>query len=277
MKRITTTVLNIVIWTGIAAYLVWSSHLGAVKRSETRVSDIKIHVKDSTAIEIIHSQDVEKWIQQADLNPHGKFIDDVSLSDINRAIASHDFIRSVHTSVSLNGTLLVEVDQRKPILRIITDNGYNVYLTEDEYIVPAGHLSPHYVPVITGNFAIPFPSDFKGYLPPLHENKGKKWSEEWVFLYKLINFVNYIEDDDFWQSQIVQINVTPKPEPDTEYQIELIPRVGDQVIMLGWLDGYQTKLNKLMSFYRKVLPHEGWDAWSSIDLRYDGQVVCSRK
>ena len=269
--------LNIVIWTGIAAYLVWSSHLGAVKRSETRVSEVKIHVKDSTAIEIIHAQDVEKWIQQADLNPHGKFIDDVSLSDIDRAIASHDFIRNVHTSVSLDGTLLVEVDQRKPILRIISDNGYDVYLTEDKYIVPAGYHSPHYVPVVTGSFAIPFPKDFKGYLPSLHENKGKKWPEEWVFLYKLINFVHYIEDDDFWQSQIVQINVTAKPEPGTEYQIELIPRVGDQVIMLGWLDGYQAKLNKLMSFYRKVLPHEGWDAWSSIDLRYDGQVVCSRK
>ena len=277
MKPSTKIVLNILIWTGIVAYLVMSSHLGERKRSEIKISEIHVLVKDSTDVGIIHAKDVEKWIDQAGLNPKGKFIDSVNLSDKDHAIASHDFIREVHTSVSLDGSLWIEIDQRKPVLRIITDSGYDIYYTQDHYIVPAGRRSPHYVPAITGNLSLPFPHDFNGYLPALLENNGKKWPNEWVFLYKLINFVDYIESNDFWQSQIVQINVVPKPETGTEHLIELIPRVGDQVIMLGWLDGYETKLNKLMRFYRKVLPHEGWDAWSYIDLRYDGQVVCSRK
>lgn len=277
MKPSTKIVLNILIWTGIVAYLVMSSHLGERKRSEIKISEIHVLVKDSTDVGIIHAKDVEKWIDQAGLNPKGKFIDSVNLSDIDHAIASHDFIREVHTSVSLDGSLWIEIDQRKPVLRIITDSGYDIYYTQDHYIVPAGRRSPHYVPVITGNLSLPFPHDFNGYLPALLENNGKKWSYEWVFLYKLINFVDYIESNDFWQSQIVQINVVPKPETGTEHLIELIPRVGDQVIMLGWLDNYEAKLNKLMKFYRKILPHEGWNTWSYIDLRYDGQVVCSRK
>ena len=277
MKRVPKIILNVLVWTGIAAYLIMSSHLGERKRSETKVSEIHIHIKDSTDISIIHAKDVEKWIEQAGLNPKGKFIDSINLSDINRAIAAHDFIREVNTSISLDGSVWIEIDQRKPVLRIITDSGYDIYYTEDQHIVPAGRHSPHYVPVVTGSLRLPFPADFSGHLPSPPENNGKKWSHEWVFLYKLINFVSYIENNDFWQSQIVQINVVPKPESGTEHLIELIPRVGDQVIMLGWLDNYESKLNKLMKFYRKVLPYEGWNTWSYIDLRYDGQVVCSRK
>lgn len=88
------------------------------------------------------------------------------------------------------------------------------------------------------------------------EETEKKSNESYVFLYKLINFVEYIEDNEFWNAQVVQINVLPPPNARTQPEIELIPRVGDHVILLGWLDGYERKLDKLLAFYRKAMPKE---------------------
>ena len=76
---------------------------------------------------------------------------------------------------------------------------------------------------------------------------------------------------------MVQINVLPPPNARTEPEIELIPRVGDHVVLLGWLDGYERKLDKLLAFYRKAMPKEGWDKRNYINIKYDGQVVCSKR
>ena len=75
----------------------------------------------------------------------------------------------------------------------------------------------------------------------------------------------------------MQINVLPGAGPRSQPQVEIIPRVGDQVVLLGELDGYERKLAKLLTFYRKAMAKEGWDKWNYIDLRYDGQVVCSER
>jgi hypothetical protein len=59
-----------------------------------------------------------------------------------------------------------------------------------------------------------------------------------------------------------------------EPEVELIPRAGDHVVVLGQLDGYEKKLDNLMLFYRQAAPAEGWGKWSRINLKYDNQIVC---
>jgi len=56
--------------------------------------------------------------------------------------------------------------------------------------------------------------------------------------------------------------------------VELIPRAGDSVILLGDIDGYREKLEKLMKFYKKGLPYEGWNKYKYIDIRFKDQVIC---
>ena len=60
---------------------------------------------------------------------------------ITQTVGSHDFVRTAKTSVGLDGVLTVTMDQRRPVVRIMTDNGYDFYYTADGYIVPAGRHS----------------------------------------------------------------------------------------------------------------------------------------
>jgi cell division protein FtsQ len=102
-------------------------------------------------------------------------------------------------------------------------------------------------------------------------------------LSKLANFVQFIERNDFWAAQVVQINVTGgsgngvSPDKWKEPQVELIPRAGDHVILLGELDGTESeRLANLRTFYERAMWQEGWDTYHHINIRYANQIVCTK-
>ena len=59
-------------------------------------------------------------------------------------------------------------------------------------------------------------------------------------------------------------------------KIELVPRVSDAIIVLGTLDNYQSKLEKLYKLYQKGFNVIGWNKYKVIDLQYKDQIVCSK-
>ncbi len=278
MKRILAIAVSAIVWGMIIFYLVWSSRLGNEKRSVVTAELLYVHISDSSEVDIIRAPMVEAWIKQAGLDPTGKQIDIIDSRAITEAIRAKDFVRDAKTYVDLTGKITVEIAQRIPVMRFINEAGYDFYITRDGYVVPVSGRSAQYVPVITGSFTPPFGTGFSGELESFIAESEKKSDKNYIFLSKLINFVNYISDDDFWNSQIVQINVTAPPARSSrlayEPEIELIPRVGDHVVILGALDSYRAKLDKLMTFYRYAMGREGWNSWNYVDLKYDGQVVC---
>ena len=78
-------------------------------------------------------------------------------------------------------------------------------------------------------------------------------------------------EDRFWSSQIDQIYV------DSDDEIDLIPRLGNNLIHLGSIENLEGKLNNLEEFYREVLPQVGWNYYSRIDLEYRDQIVCKKR
>jgi cell division protein FtsQ len=87
---------------------------------------------------------------------------------------------------------------------------------------------------------------------------------------ELYDFVLWVEDDDYWRAQIEQIHVvSPK-------RIELVPRVGSGVIVLGSLENYPLKLRKLKKLYQDGFSSFGWNDYAEVDLRFRGQVVCRK-
>ena len=57
----------------------------------------------------------------------------------------------------------------------------------------------------------------------------------------------------------------------------LIPKLGYQKIVLGPYEAIDEKLERLRVFYREGIPYEGWQKYSTINLTFDGQVVCKRR
>jgi cell division protein FtsQ len=87
-------------------------------------------------------------------------------------------------------------------------------------------------------------------------------------IYKLVNYIN---NDNFWAAQIDQIYV------DNDDEIDLIPRLGNNIVHLGTAENFEGKLRNLGTFYKKVLPETGWNKYDLINLEFKDQIVCRKR
>lgn len=106
------------------------------------------------------------------------------------------------------------------------------------------------------------------------KNKQKNLQKNYEDFINLINFVKLIEDDDFWQAQIVEIVVSQSQ--NGSLFLRLIPRAGNHTIIFGRIEDVDVKLDRLMRFYREGLDKEGWNQFRTVDVRFADRVVCSK-
>jgi len=60
----------------------------------------------------------------------------------------------------------------------------------------------------------------------------------------------------------------------------LIPIVGDLKIVFGPANSDKSvidKFTRLKIFYKEGIPYEGWQKYTEINLKYDGQIVCRKR
>lgn len=102
----------------------------------------------------------------------------------------------------------------------------------------------------------------------------KKIEKRFSDFAKLTTFVERIEHDDFWRSEIVQIVGTSAHSGALE--LALIPRSSRCRVLFGRLEQEGEKLDRLETFYRRGFPSLGWDAFATVDIRCRRRVVCTR-
>ncbi len=233
--------------------------ISAVERKETSMaSGLTI---DITPLNGEHMLIVEKDVLTAIDRSFGFDLRDLPLNAIDvgrleRVLEAEPFILNADAFFDAENTIHITVEQRPPVLRIIDHNGLNYYLDEKGMKMP---LSPHFtarVLVATGNIP-PHVPDFLE--RPRHMLKD-------VFL-----LAQRLRQDELFHPLIEQVYVNPQGD------MVLVPKVGDQKIILGDGSHLEEKLQNLRVFYQEAVPYEGWRKYRTINLKYRGQVVAKRK
>ncbi len=62
---------------------------------------------------------------------------------------------------------------------------------------------------------------------------------------------------------------------DPQGDVELFPKVGNHVILMGRVSDLEDKFQRLYVFYRMGLNKVGWNKYNVINIKYKNQVVCS--
>ncbi|MDR3350026.1 MAG: cell division protein FtsQ/DivIB [Prevotellaceae bacterium] len=241
------------------AYLTVTAGFVNRERRHIYCHSIKVTVCDSSLLRFVSAKEVRRLIEKD--NPHiiGTAIDSIDLRRLEEKLNARSVVKNAEIFTSIDGTLHARVHQRRPIVRVLAETG-SFYIDDGGYIFPFSPAYTPYVPVVTGNVAVSFKNSYRGGIPA----KDK-------LLQQLYTFSRFLQQHRFWQSQILQIHVQNRND------IELIPRVGRQLIKLGPLDNFEYKLTKLYAFYRNAMPQEGWDKYIKLDLRYSNQVVATRE
>jgi len=231
----------------LGGYLIFAAFFFEKKPQEQICNRFEIEIGDDTEDKFVEAADLEKFIDAQGLNPYGKQMKDINTYAIQEALLSNKLIKSAEVYMTSGGGIKAVVKERIPILRVMPASGESYYIDKLGERMPLSNLSTAYLPIATGN---------------IKEELAK------TDLYK---FALFLQKDAFWNAQIEQIAV------QSEKDIILISRVGDQEILMGSLEDYEAKLNRLKTFYEKVLPETGWNRYSQINLKYDKQVVGTKR
>jgi cell division protein FtsQ len=192
----------------------------------------------------------------------GEVVRNLEVKKIESRIATIRELEKAEVYMTVDGILHVDADQRDPIMRVITTFGNSYYIDKHGIIIPHSESYTPRLVVISGNIELPDDCIGRGEIYSLPDNKLIKQA------YKMAAFIN---NDDFWSSQIEQVFVNSKQE------FELVPRVGRHIVKFGNQMRMENKFNDLKVFYLNALPEMGWEKYKEINLRYDGQIVCKKR
>lgn len=231
----------------IMGYLVFAVFYFRNSSQNQVCTRFEVLIKDSTETRFVHADDVVRLVKNKDLYPVGKQMDEVNTLDIQTAIMANKLVKSAEVYSTSNGSVIANIYQRSPILRVISDREGDFYIDKNREIMPTSSRFTVYVPIATGDISKEFAKD------------------------KLYDFAKFLLENPDWDAWIEQIVVK------NNEKVELIPRAGDFRILLGTLDNYPAKLAKFALFVKKGLNIVGWNRYSEINLSFDNQVVCTKK
>jgi cell division protein FtsQ len=214
-------------------------------KEEALCTDLRIKIMDKPENQYIKEIDIERILKKAGLELVGKNLSEINTGKVEAVLEENNTIKQAECYKTAGGTLHLNIYQRVPILRIITNEG-NYYVDNEGKRMPVPDSFSAYVPVATG------------------------YIDEDFAQTELYRFTLFLQKNKFWNAQIEQIYVDPNKD------IELTPRVGNHQIILGKVEDCEENLNKLKLFYEKGLNKVGWNKYSKINLKYKNQVVCTK-
>lgn len=248
-----TLLIILTVCTGIIVFA-WASLQSAGKNR--LIHKIEIKISPDSGVYFLTSQDVSNLLTETVGNPAGKSLSQLDIGRIEGKLKKMPQVEKAQVYVSLNGTLSIQLLQRKPVLRVINLYGEDYYLDSNGIKIPAmGSKSPD---VLIANGMI-------------REKLGDSSKVHSPVLRHLLKTAVFITADPYWNAMFEQCHV------DNSGDILLLPRLGRHSIVTGTSENLDLKMRNLRVFYEKALPAAGWDTYSIINLKYKDQVVGVRR
>jgi cell division protein FtsQ len=208
--------------------------------------DLVVKIQNDREKRFVTEADITSALKQAKLDPLGMQLSNINTYKIETELMKNGMIDKVDVYKTPSGTIKIDVSQKTPILRVMSIRG-DFYIDSKGRTMPVSRRYIVHVPIANG------------------------YIENELATTDLYKFALFLQENEFWNNQIEQIYVHP------DRDIELIPRVGDHRIILGTFDNFKEKLDNLQLFYEQAIPKLGWERYSSINLKFKNQVVCTKK
>ena len=230
----------------IAAYLLLA--ITAFNKPDvkaTHCSEVKIDVSKNAVDGFLNAGGIRTFLSKNHLYPLSQPMESINPRAIEEALEKSPFIEKAECYKTINGQVCMDIQQRIPVIRVMSDNGENYYVDTHGNIMPENRFVSDLI-IATGSMT-------------------KKYAQT-----TLTRVANYVMQDSFWKNQIVQFNILH------DGSMELVPRVGDHIIYVGIPNHIDKKLERLRKFYLYGLNKAGWNKYSYISVEFDNQIICKK-
>ena len=254
MKKWQQIVIKI-LWSIAAAALILLFVVSWKAKSEKLLTYIQIELVGESAEALFMDEIAIRVILNEQGVQVGMPIEKINLTQLEKFIEKTEWVKNAEFFINNKLVLEVKIEQRIPIARIFTASGSSFYIDNEGTRLPLKQLTVLNLPVFTG-----FPTD-----------QLKLSKPDSVLLKDVLFFAKTIQKDSFFMAQVAQVNI----EPNGSFQ--MVPTLGDHLVLLGTVDQLEDKLNRLFTFYKKVWLGSGVNAYQYIDCRFNQQVVALKK
>lgn len=226
-----------------AAGVVWAN----VARLNSPVKNIEVQIDYPSSDTLVTSQEVAQLVQ--DQMPHlmTQLVKEVDENRILGVLETSPYLIESDVSVSVGRSIIVRTHQRKPVARVFAGSAQYLIDTAGHHMPVSQHSEPDLV--IANGFI-----------------KGSEEASENVRI-----MAQYLDTHPDYARLFDQIYIDPK------HDISLVPKLGSHIILIGPAENLDIKFDNLMAFYKKGMQKTGWDTYSVISLKYDGQVICKKR
>lgn len=199
-------------------------------------------------VDPIHSGFISSEELTAEIMPRlgdlkSRRLSDIGLDSIRTYLIGLDKIETAEVMRLNNDRLRIKVVPMLPIARVWPAAGPSYYVNREGKRILAGPKYHIDVPQITGDY----PAE------------------------KLIPLLDYLRENPESEQLITMISARDS------CNIFLIPAIRGHVVNLGSITNIDDKFQRLERFYAEVLPHKGWDHYDTISLKWDRQIVATRR
>lgn len=244
----------------LAGILAVSSREGRRERRELTCAGIKVEILDRGGVSFVSESDVKEYITRGYENCAGKRIDEIDLSRIEEILDGKSAILKSEAYTTRDGILHVLISQRIPVVRLMSDRG-GWYADADGYLFPLQKNYTSRVPIVDGSIPLSISGGFKGKLASASE---RQWLDG------VLDLVDFLSGNRRWNDAIAQIHVGDNGH------LVIVPRKGRERFYMGRPEEFGRKFAKIEDYYRYIVPEKGQDAYSYVNVSFDGQIVCRK-
>lgn len=235
----------------LAAYLVIALSVTASRpdTAKCRGIDIAVHDSDGKPQHFVTEAELARELDSLTFKAPGMALANINTQTIRRRLLELDKIEDVEVVRMTDGTIRIEATPIIPVARVF-DRGESYYINRTGKRVKADARYHKDVPVIEGHF---------------------DYADTVFTPASLLPLLSYIASDSVWNAYISMIKVKSPTD------IILVPVIREHVINIGAPDNLDDKFSRLTKFYTKVLPHQGWEKYDTLTLKWRGQLVASKR
>ena len=244
------------LWVAVCAAVVVLLVAAIRKEEKQQCSGITVNIKGVSNNFFVDKNDILNALNEfIDGSPVGQPIGSFNLKAIENELQKNIWVKKAQLFFDNNARLQVDVLEREPVARLFTNKGTTFYIDSSITMLPLSEKFSARLPVFTN-----FPSD-----------KAVLTKADSALLKEVLTISMAIQKDSFRMAMIDQVDIT------AQRTFELLPKIGNTVIVFGDAVNAEEKFDKLLLFYKEVLSKSGWDYYSTVNVEYAGQVVAKRK
>lgn len=285
-------IINILSWVFLLGAMGLLMGFSQQKRSTQEFSDIEISIHKPQNSRFVTNENIQTLFTNLGYGKENQNINVIDINHLETLLMNKPAIESANVYRTLSGKVVIEITERTPIIRVYNKMGRSFYLDKYGSLMPLSNQYSARVTIANGDIYIPYSTvhELEDLENRIHRifRKENTTAVQNISLIKrldvdqqelpgaqqlknLFQLAKFIHDDEFWNSQISQIYVNEVGD------FEFVPRVGNHHIIFGKAEHIEEKFEKLMTFYKKGLNKTGWNEYSTINLKFKNQVVCTKR